>query len=270
MKLFKKVVLGLAITGMCAGVQAAVTQVEGQAGGGIVPWALLSGGKPTASFTWVDSGDYTLTSVAIQAAAAERIGLSYARQTFDTGAVGLGKINVNVFGAKVLLMPMKDGMPAVSVGVQYKQTNASQGFLDAVGADDTGTDFYLAATKIIPMGNRKLLVNGTIRGTKANQIGILGFGSSTEDGYSAQFEGSVGLFLNSNTVFGAEYRMKPDNEIGGMKEEDWADVFFAHFPNKNMAFVFAYANLGDIAAEAVSGDHGQNQRGLYLQIQANF
>ncbi|EDN66881.1 conserved hypothetical protein, secreted [Beggiatoa sp. PS] len=271
MKLFKKVVLSLALTGMCAtGVQAAVTQVEGQAGGGIVPWALLTGGKPTASFTWVDTGDYTLTSVAIQAALAERIGLSYARQTFDTGAVGLGKINVNVFGAKVQLLKMADGMPAVTFGVQHKQTNVSEGFLEAVGADDSGTDFYLAATKIIPMGDRKLLVNGTIRGTKANQIGILGFGSSTEDSYSAQFEGSAGLFLNDNTVFGVEYRTKPNNEIGGMNEEDWSDVFFAHFPNKNLAFVFAYANLGDIAAEAVPSDHGQNQRGLYLQIQANF
>jgi hypothetical protein len=270
MKLLKKVVLCLAISGMYTGTFAAVTQVEGQAGGGIVPWALLTTGKPTASFTWVDSGDYTLSSIALQAALADRIGLSYARQTFDTGDVGLGKINVNVFGAKLQLMKMADAMPAVAIGVQYKQTNASDGFLDSVGADDTGTDFYLAATKVFPVGERKLLLNGTVRATKANQIGILGFGSKSEDSYSAQFEGSAGLFLNDSTMFGIEYRMKPDNEIGGMKEDDWSDVFFAHFPNKNLAFVFAYASLGDIAAEAVSGDHGKNQRGLYFQIQANF
>lgn len=277
MTLLKKTALTLAIGSACiTSAQAAVTQVEGQAGGGIVPWALLSGGQPTASFTWVDSGDYTLSTLALQTAVAKWVELSYARQTFDTASVGLGKINVNVFGAKVKLLDMDDSMPAVAAGIQYKQTNASEAFLDSVGADDSGVDLYIAATKVMPIGDKKLLLNGTIRATKANQIGILGFGSSTEDSYSAQLEVSAGVFLNDKTVFGAEYRMKPNNEIGGMNEDDWADIFFAYFPTKNMALVGAYANLGDIAAEAtkdangIVSDYGKNQRGLYLQIQANF
>jgi len=47
-------------------------------------------------------------------------------------------------------------------------------------------------------------------------------------------------------------------------------IFFAYFPTKNMAIVATAAKLGDIAAEATPGDTGQDQRALYLQIQANF
>jgi hypothetical protein len=271
MKLLRTIALTVGMGSLCVtGAQAAVTQVEGQAGGGIVPWGLLSTGTPTVSFTWVDTGDYTLSTVALQAGIAKWVELSYARQTFDTASVGLGKVDVDVLGAKVKVLDMSDSMPALAVGVQYKETDVAESFLDSVGADDSGTDFYIAATKLIPIGDRKLLLNGTIRGTKANQIGILGFGSTTEDSYEAQFEASIGLFLNDKTVIGVEYRMKPDNEIGGMKEDDWGDLFFAYFPTDNMAFVLAYAEFGDIAAEATSGDFGENQRGLYLQIQANF
>jgi len=44
------------------------------------------------------------------------------------------------------------------------------------------------------------------------------------DSYQAQFEGSAGIFLNDKTVIGMEYHMKPDNKIGGMKEDDWGDI----------------------------------------------
>ncbi len=294
-KLWKTMAMTLAFVSFAVtGSLAAVTQVEGQAGGGIVPWALLSGGQPTASFTWVNSGDYTLSTLAAQVNIAKWVELSYARQTFDTGDAGLAladagidmrQINVDVLGAKVKLLDMGDGpQPALAVGVQYKRTDADDNFLNLVGADDTGFDYYLAATKVIPVAGKNLLLNGTVRGTKANQIGILGFGSSTDDSYSAQFEGTIGLFLNDQTVLGVEYRTKPDN-IDGLAEDDWGDIFFAYFPNPNLSLVIAYAQLGDIApgagdvVNAVAGagttsfatcNYGQDQRGLYLQIQANF
>jgi hypothetical protein len=291
MDLRKPIVLTLAVSSLCiTSPQAAVTQVEGQAGGGIVPWALLSGGKPTASATWVDTGDYTLSSLAVQGTIANRVELSLAQITFDTGRhpkhdgyTGatldpqgewlLGKIDVNIFGAKVKVLDMTDTMPTVAVGFQYKQTNVTDTFLNAMGAEDSGVDLYIAATKLIPVGKRKLLLNGTLRATKANQIGILGFGSKWDDSYSATLETSVGIFLNKQTVFGVEYRMKPDN-IDPLKEHDWGDIFFAYFPTPNMAIVAAAAIFGDIAgAEHVSAggnNYGLDQRGLYLQIQANF
>jgi len=300
MKLLKTIALTVAMASCClTGAQAAVTQVEGQAGGGIVPWALLSAGTPTASFTWVDTGDYTLSTVALQAGIANWVELSYARITFDTGRHPshdgiildpdraatfdptndpggewlLGKVDVDVIGAKIRLLEMSDSMPAVALGIQYKETNVTETFLNAMGAEDSGIDFYLAATKVIPIGERKLLLNGTVRATKANQIGILGFESKSEDSYEAEFETSIGVFLNDQTVVGLEYRMKPDN-IDGLREDDWGDLFFAYFPTKNMAIVAAYAEFGDIAGAGHGAKGGNNfgldQRGLYLQVQGNF
>ena len=291
MKILRTTALALTMSSVCVtGSQAAVTQVEGQAGGGIVPWGLLSSGKPTVSATWVDTGDYTLSSMALQGSIANRVELSYARITFDTGRhpkhdglTGtaldpngewlLGKVNVDVIGAKVKVLDMNDTLPAVSFGLQFKKTNVTDTFLNAMGADDTGTDFYVAATKVMPIGSRKLLLNGTLRMTKANQIGILGFGSKWEDNYSATLETSIGAFLNDKTVVGLEYRMKPDN-IDPLKEDDWGDLFFAYFPNPNMAIVAAAAIFGDIAAAEHGASGGNNfgldQRGLYLQVQANF
>jgi hypothetical protein len=277
MKLLKFIILTMGSLYMIQA--AAVTQIEGQAGGGIVPWGVLSEGEPTVSLTWVETGDYTLSSVAIQASLAKwfkqlPVELSYARQTFDTGSVGLGKVDVDVFGGKLKLHGMNDGYwwPALAVGLQFKRTNADDDFLDRVGADDSDVDFYLAATKRLRLsGGKKLWLNATLRGTKANQIGILGFGSRSENSYKAQLETSVAFSINKKTMVGFEYRMKPDNEIGQMKEDDWWDIFFAYTLSDNFSIVAAYADLGDIAAEATADDdYGSDQRGLYLQIQANF
>jgi len=295
MKLLKTIACTVASCCL-TGAQAAVTQVEGQAGGGVVPWGLLSAGSPTVSATWVDTGDYTLSSVALQTSMANWLELSYARITFDTGRHPshdgiilntdriatfdpdkewlLGKVDVDVIGAKVKLLEMSDSTPAVALGVQYKETNVTKIFLDAMGAEDNGLDFYLAATKVMPIGaDRKLLLNATVRATKGNQIGILGFESKWEDDYEAEFETSIGVFLNDQTVVGLEYRMKPDN-IKGLREDDWGNLFFAYFPSNNLAIVAAYAEFGDIAGvghgAAGGNNFGLDQRGLYLQVQGNF
>ncbi len=284
MKFIKKLATTLAISGLCltGAAQAAVTEVEGAAGGGIVPWALLSSGMPTVSATWVDTGDYTLSSLALQASFANRVELSYARMNFDTRTAAngaIGQIDIDVLSAKVKLMDMNGTMPAVAFGIQYKNTNGNQNFdnlLNNIGADDSDTDFYVAATSLIPIGDKKLLLNGTIRATRANQIGILGFKSKWEDDYEAQFETSIGMFLNEQTVIGVEYRMKPDNiNMSGYQEQDWGDLFFAYFPSKNLSLTAAAAFFGDVvtAGGATSNpptDAGSDQRGLYLQIQANF
>lgn len=274
---------------------AAATQVEGQAGGGIVPWAMISSGTPTVSTTWVDTADYTLSTIGVQAGILDRVELSYARLTLDPGEphAGVGHVRMNSFGGKVKLLNMSDVLPAVSVGVQYKRIDPDgtlEGILDDMGSDDSGVDFYLAATKVLPldsipfMEGKKFLLNTTVRGTKANQIGLLGFGSDNDDSYTAQLEASAGLFLNKQTVFGLEYRMKPDNEqtceatdtncpaAFSWNENDWGDVFFAYFPNPNMAIVAAAALLGDLAPVpgGSPGEGGNGQRGLYFQIQGNF
>lgn len=254
---------------------AAVSEVDGAGGGGIVPWALLSGDAAqndygaVASYTFINSDDFTLHSAGAAASFMHRFEVSYARWYLDPpSALGLPTSNIqaDVLGAKVKLMDMSDGLPQVALGVQYKH-NAEGTLVKSLGAkSDSGTDFYVAATKVTSLGGKNVLLNGTLRETKANWMGLVGFGSATDDSYQLQFEGSAGVFVNDQTLVGVEYRSKPDNlKSVGLAEDDIGDVFVAYFPNKTLALVAAYADLGQITTATYT-----NQRALYLQLQATF
>ena len=93
---------------------AGVSQIEGSAGGGIVPWAIIGGYETEdqigASFfqTNVNTNDYTLETAGVLVGLYDRVELSYAKQNFNTQSVlvGLGlpqnfRIKQNVFAAKV-------------------------------------------------------------------------------------------------------------------------------------------------------------------------
>jgi hypothetical protein len=255
-----------------------LSEVEGAAGGGIVPWAVI-GGYGTrdqiganAFVTYVKPQDYALTSFGALVGFYDRVELSYARQSFNTenvgAALGLGqnfKFGVDVFGAKVRLFgdAVKDQdtwVPQVALGVQYKRNDQAE-VLHAIGAASaTGTDWYIAATKVLL--DYSLLLNATVRVTKANQIGILGFGGDANNSYRAQFEGSIAYLLRRDLAIGGEYRSKPNN-LGIAKESDWWDLFVAWAPTKNVALTLAYANLGNIVTK-------DNQQGVYVSAQVGF
>lgn len=255
-----------------------VTQVEGSAGGGLTPWAVIGGYGVAGQYggnvfyTAVKSRDYRLDAVGAMAGIHDRLEVSFAEQRFDTrqvgAALGLGAgftFRQQVFGAKVRLFgdavyDQDRWWPQVSAGVQSKRNNQGT-IVRAVGAkSDRGTDLYLSATKLYL--DQSLLLNGTLRATKANQIGILGFGGDGRDGYRIMAEGSAALLLTKNWVVGAEYRQKPDN-LRIAREQDWWDVFVAWVPNKRVSVTLAYAHLGDIVTF-------RNQRGPYVSLQAGF
>jgi hypothetical protein len=167
-------------------------------------------------------------------------------------------VKVRVAGEAVL--DSDSAMPQISVGLQYKRNNRSA-VLAYIGAkDDAGTDFYVSATKLFLAEG--VLLNGTLRFTKANQIGILGFGGDKHDNYRPQLELSAAYLLSRKLAIGVEYRMKPDN-LGIAREDDWKDVFVAYAPVKNVSVTLAYADLGNIVIK----DH---QRGLYASVQVGF
>jgi len=152
------------------------------------------------------------------------------------------------------------GRPKMAIGGQYKHNNRGD-LLHAIGADSaSGTDIYVSATKLFLA--QGVLLNGTVRFTKANQIGILGFGGDEHDSYSPQFEVSAAYLLSRKLAIGAEYRSKPDN-LGIAKEDDWFDVFVAWAPTKHVSVTVAYADLGNIVIE----DH---QRGVYASVQVGL
>ena len=254
------------------------TQFEGSAGGGIVPWAVLSGygtaGQHggTAFATRVDTGDYALTSYGAAYAWDNRLELSYARQRFELGelqrrlSLPTGRFDAEVIGAKLRLGGdlVYTTMPQVALGVQYKR-QLDFAIPRAVGArDDRGIDAYLSASKLFlaAVADRHLLLNATVRSTRANQAGLLGFGGDRKAGRSLVLETSAAVLLDPHWAVGVEYRQKPDN-LGFAREDDWRDVFVAWFPNKHVAVVAAYADLGSIATL-------DRQRGAYLSLQASF
>ena len=255
-----------------------VSQVEGSGGGGLTPWAVITGyGSRDAiganvHYTTVRTDDYLLQTAGAAIGLFDRIEVSFAKQWFDTRQVGadlgLGygyTFEQDIFGLKVRLLGdavygQDTLLPQVAVGIQYKKNNRGD-LLSAIGAgDDEGIDYYLSAAKLFL--SESLLLNATLRYTKANQFGLLGFGGDREGDYTFQFEGSVAYLLSKHVAIGGEYRMKPDN-LGFAAEDDAFDVFVAWFPTKNVSFTAAYADLGDIASYA-------DQRGLYLSVQAGF
>lgn len=244
-----------------------LSQLEGSGGGGLVPWATLSGydsGDEVSGAifsTNVNVQDYHLQVWGANVGLYDRLELSYARQTFDLSTLGL-QIRQSVVGAKVRLYGdvVYSDWPQVSVGWQRK-TLVDDTVALAVGAKEAnhGDDVYLAATKLhlgLAAGYN-VIWNLAVRGTKANQLGLLGFGGEKSTSRNYVLEGSLGVLLNQHWAVGAEYRQKPDNL--GLKEDDWKDIFVSYFPNKHLNLTLAYASLGEIA-------NAGKQEGLYLSL----
>jgi hypothetical protein len=257
---------------------AGVIQLEGAGGGGIATWALISGYETPDSvganvhYTYVYLPDFALHSTGLTVGFFDRFEVSYARQWFDTqaagGRLGLGsgfEFHQDILGAKIRLVgdavyDQDKLLPQLAIGAQYKANDRSA-VLRAIGARNSdGVDFYLAASKLFL--SESLLVNATIRATRANQFGILGFGGDRNNGYTAQFEGAAALLLSRQLAVGAEYRTKPNN-LGFAKENNAFDFFLAYFLNKNLSATVAFVDLGDIALQ-------KNQNGVYVSLQAGF
>lgn len=255
-----------------------VSSVEGAAGGGLATWAVIAGNETedgiggTAHATYVALPDFDLSSAGAAIGVSDRIELSYAYQRFDTraagAALGLGRgftFGQHIIGAKVKLVgdavwAQDTLLPQIAAGVQYKIAERGA-VVKAVGAAETkSADFYVAATKLwLAQG---IVADATVRFTKANQLGLLGFGGPRQSDRTAQFEGSLAKMLTRKLVVGAEYRTKPDN-LGFAEEDDSYDLFAAWAVHRNVSLTAAYVDLGDIATV-------RKQRGLLLSVQGGF
>ncbi|MEO9132209.1 MAG: DUF3034 family protein [Sphingomonas sp.] len=231
-----------------------VTSIEGAAGGGLATWALIAGDETEAGIggtvhaTYIALPDFDLTSYGGAIGYRNRIEISYAHQSFDTRSVGamlgLGRgftFSQDVFGAKLRLAgdavyDQDRLMPQISIGVQHKRANQRAIIAAVGGKQSNGTDVYVSATKVVL--SRSLVVNATIRFTKANQLGLLGFGGDKNIKYQPEFEGSVGVLLTRRLLAGVEYRTKPDN-LGFAEEDDTYDLFAAWSVARHVALTAA-------------------------------
>ena len=260
-----------------------VSQVEGAGGGGITPWALITsyGSRDSwganAHYTYINTQDYKLGSYGVAVGIADWLELSFANQEFKGSLAPLDQLDIkqDIVGLKLKIAgdavyEQDSPMPQVAIGIMYKK-NKGIGGLGALGVtnvkqlgakDDSGYDYYVAATKIL--FEQSLLLNGTLRATRANQMGLLGFGGDRNDSVRVMPEVSVAYLFTRKLAGGVEYRRKP-HILGVDDEKAYYDAFVAWFPTKNFSITAAYANLGDITIF-----NPKKQRGLYLSAQVGF
>ncbi|MES2414718.1 MAG: DUF3034 family protein [Pseudomonadota bacterium] len=273
-----------------------VSSIDGAAGGGLTPWALIGSNATegetgfSAFATNVGTKDYGLNIFGAAVAFDDRYEISIAQQDLDTRGTGAAltlpglHLKQTILGAKVrvlgdAILDSDNAIPQVAVGIEYKTLGSTglDGTLNTLGAKRSGVDLYVSATKLL-LG-QSLLLNGTLRATKANQNGLLGYGATlggNENRYSLQPEFSIGYLLSKNVVVGAEYRFmrnkletagRAANLGNGLRSQDWKDIYIAWAPTKNFSLTLAYVDLGVIVPATTAS---RKQTGYYLSAQLAF
>jgi hypothetical protein len=263
---------------------AGFTDVDGAGGGGLVPWAIITGyGTATswganAHYTVVPLNDFRFQSYGAAVGALDRFEASVTHDEFRAtgGPLNGLKVEQQVFGMKVRLTgdavyDQDSWAPQTAVGVEFKRNTGISGVAGLsdpkqLGAGgDSGTDLYLSATKVLLA--ESLLLDLTLRYTKANQFGILGFGGDLGHSRTVQPEATVAYLVIRTLAVGAEYRAQPRNLSVDDEREAW-DAFLAWTLSRNVSVVAGYANLGSILAPVTKDSRSQN--GAYLSLQAGF
>ncbi|KQN16611.1 hypothetical protein ASE89_07300 [Sphingomonas sp. Leaf30] len=254
-----------------------VTTIEGSSGGGISTWALIAGNETvdgiggSAHVSVILLPDYRWQSHGAAIGVHDRLELSYARQNLDTrdvgATLGIGRgytLNQDVFGAKLRVagdaVYGSPYLPQIAIGMQYKRSSDPQIVAAVGGRHTSGTDLYVAGTKLLL--RQSILLSTTIRYTKANQNGLLGFGGDRGTNRRVQVESTLGYQISRQLVVGGEYRSKPDN-LGFATENDWKTVYAAYAINRNLTATAALVDLGSITT-------AERQRGGFLSLQTAF
>jgi hypothetical protein len=268
---------------------AGFSSVEGAGGGGLTPWALITGYGSSDSWgansyvTGIGLRDFDFGAAGVGVGIRDRIELTFARQTLEATKGALDGISVSqdVIGAKLRIFgdavyAQDSWVPQAAIGVQAKHNRgirdgASIGAPDLVSViqlgagDEDDVDYYASVTKISLA--RGWLVNATLRYTRANQFGLLGFGGDRTDDAELQAEATVAYLLRRKIAIGVEYRSRPDDLSADDESAAW-DAFVAWTPNRHVSIVAAYANLGSIAAPLTG--QSADQDGAYLSAQVGF
>ena len=263
---------------------AGFTDVDGAGGGGLVPWALITGYGTSDSwganvhYTAVPVKDFRLQSYGAALGVADRIEVSITKDIFDVTGTALNGLALqqNIVGLKVRLTgdavyDQDSWAPQTAFGAEYKRNTGisrtaglvSVGELGA--ASSSGIDWYVSATKVF-LG-RSLLLDVTLRYTNANQLGLLGFGGDLKRDRSVEFESSVGYIISRTVAVGGEYRGKPHNLSVDDERGAW-DAFVAWTASRHVSVVAAYVRLGSILAPVTT--QSRNQDGAYVSVQVGF
>ncbi len=273
-----------------------VSSIDGAAGGGLSPWAVMGSNATagergvSAHATRVATKDYGLSTYGVTLGFDERYELSVARQDFRTGVTGqaLGvpglHLKQTIVGAKLraagdAVLDSDSLMPQIAVGLLHKSLDSSglDNTLRSLGAKRQGVDVYASATKLFLA--QGVLVNATLRATRANQNGLLGFGATlggANNRYELQPELSAALLLRRDLAVGWEWRRMPNKlqragaaaGLGnGLRASDWQDFCIAWAPSKHRSLTLAYVDLGPVVPATTEQ---RRQTGAYLSAQVAY
>ncbi|GAC1331093.1 MAG: DUF3034 family protein [Steroidobacteraceae bacterium] len=263
---------------------AGFTDLDGAGGGGLVPWALITGYGTADSwganvhYTAVPLRDFRLRSYGIALGGLDRFEASMTQQKFDAMGTALDGLTVEqrIYGLKVRLTgdaiyDQNSWAPQAAIGVEYKKNSGISNIPGLVSprqlgaASDSGTDWYLSATKVyLP---QSLLLNVTLRYTNANEFGLLGFGGQLNRRRSVEFETTLAYILSRTVAVGAEYRHRPHNLAIDDEHAAW-DAFVAWTASRNVSVVAGFVSLGSILGAATGQTRAQN--GAYFSLQVGF
>lgn len=270
--------------------EAGPASIDGAAGGGLTPWAmplkeddpLAPGARALARSTRTFDYQLALRGGAVQLT--PRLELSLARQVFDTrgslASLGLAdeRLRQDIGGLKWRVAGPDQSEETISgswlaVGLLRKRiaAGALQPVLeDRLGARCQGFEFYVTGTRY--WADEGLALNATLRATRANQNGLLGFGG--RQGASTRFapELSVAWRAAPRLTLGMEARAKPDNlnhsvlGTGALREDGWFDAWASWSPRADLTLNLSWLDLGRIAP----GLQPRRQTGSLLTLQLSY
>jgi hypothetical protein len=263
---------------------AGFSDVEGVGGGGLVPWAVITGygtnqsWGANAHYTDIRLRDFDLRTIGGAVGVFDRFEISATRHNLDVTGTALKGVEVSqtIYGLKYrvagdAVYGQNTWLPQIAIGAEIKR-NGGIGHAGALtspkqlGArSEDGVDLFVSGTKVFLANS--LVVNVTLRHSKANQFGLLGFGGDEDSGASLNFETTVGYLLTRKLAIGGEFRGKSDH-LGVDDEGSAWDAFVAYAPNRYVSIVAAYLNLGNILGPATTVNHDQS--GSYVSVQFGF
>ncbi len=135
-----------------------------------------------------------------------------------------GSTNTNILHAKKIVLPFKDGLPQVAVGVILRDTHP--------GGPSTN-DFYIVATKVFSTST-PIITSLTVRNTNGLGSGLFGKTSSRH----TEVGGFLGFQVRENLCLGVEYYGQPQTG-------PWKDICFRWQVGSNTFVDGGLADLND-------------------------
>ena len=218
--------------------------------------------KPRFGIWYVNLDDVKTdwTSIGIADTLFKRLEVSYSYETIAVSGLP-ENLHKNNLGAKLLLVPENAGghnfIPAVSIGGFWKNTS---GLPTGFAHDDSGSDFYVVATKLITQLPKPVLISGGVLSTSGQATGVLGYNKKSDTTFFANAD----VIVTNNLVLGVEY--KQGAEFDDFNNADYWNAHLAYLANKNLSLIAAYLNAGDYKSTSKFGLGG----GFVLSAQYSF